>query len=89
MVGLRTNFILPIIDSLVGDNIGLRLSSNPLIGKETRNLICNLLRLILIPSAEETLSAFVNKYFPNPEYPFSPRKDTIYKYDTVLKGSLV
>lgn len=87
MVELCTNFIVPIIESLVGDNIGLSLCSNPLFGKEARNLILAFLRLIMINSAEETFSSFVNKYYPvYPEYPdFKPRGDVLYKYDTILK----
>jgi DNA-binding MarR family transcriptional regulator len=87
MVGLHTNFIVPVIDSLVGDNIGLNLFSKPLIGMETKNLVRSLLNLFVIPSGEENLSTYTKKYFPKyPENPkFKPREDVLKRYDAILK----
>ena len=82
-VGLQTNFITPVIDSLIGDNIGLNLFADPLIGDETKNLVRSLLNLFVIPSGEENLSDYSNKYVEHPG--FKPRKDLLKKYDLILK----
>ena len=84
-VGLQTNFITPVIDSLIGDNIGLNLFADPLIGDETKNLVRSLLNLFVIPSGEENLSDYSNKYVEHPG--FKPRKDLLKKYDLILKDS--
>lgn len=88
-VGLRTNFIIPVIESLIGDNIGLELFADPLIGNETKNLISSLLNLFVIPSGEENLSDYSNKYYPKyiENLGYKPRKDLLKKYDLILKDS--
>jgi hypothetical protein len=81
--------IMPFLDSLYGDRLGINLFHNRIIGKETRDLLGDLLNLIVIPSGEKSLTSFVERYsIVHPEYQiFKLSKDETRTYDEIMRDS--
>lgn len=77
--------IVPFIDSLCADRLGLNLSQNRIIGKETRDLMGSLLNLVVVPTGEKSLSDYIIRYYPREYREIEPRKDITRIYDTIME----
>lgn len=84
---MRYHMIIPTLNFLTDNQLGIDLIQNRIIGNEVKDLLGSLLNLVVIPSGEKNLTNFVERYFAmHPDYHIiKQRKNETGPYDEIMR----